>query len=90
MHFRDEKSTDATVYEGWVVESLFDDLDGARWTLAFASSADQAFFNLDWRRFAAFDFVDAYWARVYAGFASVAFFGIHNNLYHVHTSIIFD
>jgi len=65
-------------------------LDCAGGTLAFASSADQAFVNFGWRGFAFFDLVDAYWAGVYAGFASVAFAEIYYYFYHVHTSLFFD
>jgi hypothetical protein len=47
-------------------------LNGAGWALDFASSTDQAIIYLDWDRFAVLHFVDAYWAGVYAGFASSA------------------
>jgi hypothetical protein len=67
-------------------EFLLDNLDGAIWALAFAGSADEAFFDFYWRGFAFFDFVDAHWARVHAGFASVAFRCIYDYFYHVHTS----
>jgi hypothetical protein len=52
-------------------QTLLNYLNGAGWTLDFASSTDQAIIYLDWDRFAVLHFVDAYWASVYAGFASV-------------------
>jgi hypothetical protein len=61
-------------------------LDGALWALSFAGSADEALFDFDWFGFAVFDFVDAHWARVDAGFASVAFLCIYYYFYHVYTS----
>ena len=70
--------------------SLLDNLDCAGGTLAFASSADQAFINFGRIGLAFFDLVDAYWAGVYAGFASVAFADIYYYFYHVHTSLFFD
>jgi len=51
-------------------QTLLNYLNGAGWTLDFASSTDQAIIYLDWDRFAVLHFVDAYWASVYAGFAS--------------------
>ena len=51
--------------------------------MGFACSADKAFVNVNWDGFAVFNFVNAYWASVCAGFASVAFVIVDYYFYHV-------
>jgi hypothetical protein len=63
---------------------LLDYLNCTFRTLSFACSADKAFVNVDRNGFAVFDFVDAYWASVCAGFASGALFIINHYFYHVY------
>jgi hypothetical protein len=67
----------------------FDYLDGTVWTLSFTSSANQALVYFDGEGFAVLDFVNAYGAGVYAGFAPVALFAINYDFYHVYTSYRF-
>jgi hypothetical protein len=62
---------------------LLDHLDCAFWALCFACSADKALVNVGWDGFAVFDFVDANWASVCAGFASGALVIINYYFYHV-------
>ena len=58
-------------------------MDCAFGTLGFACSADKALVNVNWDGFAVFDFVDAYWASVCAGFASGASVIVYYYFYHV-------
>jgi len=62
---------------------LFDYLNGACRTLCFACSANEAFVYFGWDGFAVFHFVNAYWACVYAGFASSTFVVINLYFYHI-------
>jgi len=52
------------------------------WTLSLASAANEALVDFDGCRFAVFDFVNAYGARVYAGLASVTFAVVNHYFYH--------
>ena len=63
--------------------SLLDYLNCAFRTLSFACSADQTLVNVNWDGFAVFHVVDADWASVCAGFASVASVIIDYYFYHV-------
>jgi hypothetical protein len=66
--------------ENW---SLLDYLDCALRALGFASAANEALVNFDWCGFAVFHLVNAYWAGVYAGFASIALGVVNHYFYHV-------
>lgn len=69
----------------WIVKggfSLLDYLNGACGALCFTCSANEAFIYFGWDGFAVFDFVDAYWAGVNAGFASSALVFINHYFYH--------
>jgi hypothetical protein len=56
-------------------------LDGTLRALGFTSTTNKTLVNLDGCRFAVFHLVNAYWASVYAGFASVAFI-VNYDFYH--------
>ncbi len=66
------------------VIGLLDYLDGALWALCFACSAYEAFVKFDCHRFGFLDFVNADWASVYAGFASIAFGIVNHYFYHLY------
>ena len=66
----------------------FDNLDCAFWALWLACSAENAFLNSYWHRFAAFDLVDTGWAIVDAGFTSSTF-RVDYDFYHFFSSCRF-
>ena len=63
--------------------SLFDYLNGAFRTLRLAGSANEAFIDVGWNGFAVFHFVDAYWACVHTGFASITLVIINYYFHHI-------
>jgi hypothetical protein len=60
---------------------LFNYLNCAFWALCLPCSADKAFFNLGWKGFTVFHFVNHYRASVYACLATSAFL-VNNDFYH--------
>ena len=70
-----------SILEAFLQERLFNYLNCAFWALSFTCSANKAFFYLNWNGFTVFDFINAYRASVYAGFAASAFL-VNNDFYH--------